>query len=142
MARPGPFFLVASMDVWQEIMATTVKLMNTRLYRLTTAGTGGGAVGVNALDPADGAGGATAMTLPTVKGTEGSLLALSAPYMMQTLAASALQVGPFVVWDFDRPRSKPLIIAAGAANGIAIKNVDAVAAGTVFINVWIDESNF
>lgn len=128
--------------IWQELMATTVNLMDTRLYRLTTAGTGGGVVGPTPFDPAESAAGATAMTLPTVKGSEGVLLALANPYMMQTLAVSAPQLGPIVVWDFDRLRSKPLIIAAGAANGIAIKNVDAVAGGSVFINVWFDESNF
>jgi hypothetical protein len=58
------------------------------------------------------------------------------------LGASPSSTNPILVWDFDRPRSKPLIIAAGATNGIAVKNLNAIAAATVFINVWLDESNF
>ena len=133
---------IRRIEIWQTGLATTVALMDTRIYRLTTAGTGGTAHTPNVLDPADGAAGFTAMTLPTVKGTEGVLFALSRPYMMQTLGASAQLNQPVLVWDFDRPRSKPLTIAAGTTNGIAIKNIDAVAAATVFINVWADESNF
>ena len=67
---------------------------------------------------------------------------MGAAYMMQTVGASAQLNEPILVWDFDRPRSKPLIIAAGTTNGIAIKNVTAVAAGTVYFNVWLDETSF
>jgi hypothetical protein len=79
-----------------------------------------------------------------VKGTETGANAImnGAIYMMQTLAVSSLIQHPGLVWDFDRPRSKPLIIAAGTTNGICIKNISAVAAGTVHINVWVDESSF
>jgi hypothetical protein len=94
------------------------------------------------MDPAEAASGATAMTLPTVKGTEGVNVALAAPYMIQTLGASTPFANPIVTWDFDRMRTKPPIIAAGVANGFAIKNVTAIAAATVTVMVWIDETNF
>lgn len=133
---------IRRIELMQLAMATTVLMMETRLYRLSTAGTGGTAHTPAPLDPSDSASGATCMTLPTAKGTEGSIVAWGAPYMMQTLTASAERDQPIAVWDFDRPRSKPLIIAAGTANGIAVKNVTAVAAATILFNVWFDESNF
>jgi hypothetical protein len=82
------------------------------------------------------------MTLPTVKGTEAAPICSARPYFMQTVAASNQLTQPVLVWDFDRPRSKPLIIAAGIANGIAIKSTTAIAAATVGFMVWLDESNF
>jgi hypothetical protein len=82
------------------------------------------------------------MVLPTAKGTETDLICMGKPYMVQTLGAGAQLNQPIMVFDFDRLRSKPLTIAAGAANGIAIKNITAVASGTVGFNVWFDESSF
>jgi hypothetical protein len=133
---------VRRIEVWQYALATAAALMDLRVYRLTTAGTGGTAFAAAPLDTTDAAAGAQPMLLPTVKGTEGILIVTGRPYMMQTIGASNQLSQPIAVWDFDRPRSKPLIIAAGVANGIAIKNVDAVAAGSIIVNVWLDESNF
>ena len=83
------------------------------------------------------------MSLPTVKGTEGVAIGRANPYLIQTMSATVgPPTAPLVVWDFDRPRSKPLIIAAGAANGIAVKNVTAVAGASITGTVWFDESNF
>jgi hypothetical protein len=82
------------------------------------------------------------MTLPTVKGTEGSRVALAAPYLMQTVAASNQLVNPVIVWDFDRPRSKPLIIQAGVTNGIALKATTGTAGASVLVMVWLTEANF
>jgi hypothetical protein len=133
---------IRRIELHQVGLATTAALMDTRIYRLTSAGTGGTTHGLGLLDPADAAAGASAMTLPTAKGTESSLFALAAPYLMQTLAASAPLWNPVLAWDFDRPRSKPLTIPAGVTNGIAIKNITAVAGASLFVNVWLDESNF
>jgi hypothetical protein len=133
---------IRRIEMWQAVMATAAAIMDLRMYRLTTAGTGGTVIGSSVLDPTDGAAGFTAMSLPTVKGTEGAALMAGMPYMMQTLGASTPPINPVVVWDFDRLRSKPLIISAGATNGIAIKNISAVAAGQVSFSVWIDESSF
>lgn len=128
--------------LWQNTMATTVTMMDVRVYRLTTAGTGGSAITPAPLDPSDGASGATAMTLPTVKGTESTGIVPGTMYMMQTLAASAQLNQPGLFWEFDLTHTKPLIINAGTTNGIAIKNITAVAAASVVINVWLDESSF
>ena len=133
---------IRRIEMHQTAVATTATLMDTRIYRLNTAGTGGTSHVPATLDTTDVASGATAMTLPTAKGTEAGLVFLSRPYMLQTISASTQFVNPILVWDFDRPRSKPLTISAGTSNGIAIKNIDAVAAGTLFFNVWFDETSF
>jgi hypothetical protein len=133
---------IRRVEMFQNVPATTVVLMETRLYRLTTAGTGGSAISAGALDTSDSAAGATVMSLPTAKGTETNVIGMGKPYMVQTLGAGAQLNQPIWVLDFDRLRSKPLIIAAGTANGIAIKNVTAVAAGTVGFNIWLDETTF
>jgi len=128
--------------VYLHQTATAVSLGAFQLVRLTTAGTGGTAITPNPLDPSDAAAGATAMTLPTVKGTEGALLWGGTALYEQTLTAGNQWVQPFAVWDFDRPRSKPPIIAAGVANGVALKQLTAIANATVSVVVLLDESNF
>lgn len=134
---------IRRIEMHQTTAVTTATLMNVLIFRLTSAGTGGTAITPTVVNPADGASGATAMTLPTVKGTEAaSPMYHAAPYMIQTIGASTPFNNPCLVWDFDRARSQPLIIAAGAANGIAIKNEGAVAAGTVRFTVWFDETSF
>lgn len=133
---------IRRIEMHQLAMATTVTVPIIQLFRLTTAGTGGTTLTPAALDPGDSASGATAMTLPSSKGTEGVQVGEGRPYLMQTLSASTPLVNPVWVMDFDRPRSKPLIISSGTANGIAVKIVTATAAATVAFNVWLDESSF
>ena len=133
---------IRRLQVIQSALATTAVLGQILIVRLSTAGTGGTAQTPAALDPADAASGATAMHLPTAKGTEGGILYESQPYFIQTLTASLPNWPILLDVDFDRLRPKPLIIAAGAANGIAIKQITAVAAATVWMNVWLDEANF
>jgi hypothetical protein len=133
---------IRRIEIHQVAAATAAVNQQFLLYRLSTAGTGGTVATPAPLDPADAASGATAMALPTVKGTEGTGILTAYGYLIQTIGASTIMPEPIVVWDFDRPRSKPLIIAAGAANGIAIKNGAAAAGATVQINVWLDEMAF
>ena len=140
MAGSSSNVRIRRIELWQQVMATTAAIMQVSIVRLSTAGTGGGAVSVNNLDAADAAAGATAMSLPTAKGTEPGTLINAGVYMMQTVAASAQLAGPSLVWDFDGLRFKSLVIAAGTSNGIALKNVTAIAAGTVHINVWLSET--
>jgi hypothetical protein len=134
---------VRRIEIHQLVAVTAAAIMSVSIVRLSTAGTGGTAVTAMPLDPSDAAAGATGMTLPTAKGTEAgaNVIAIGALYLTQTVAASAAIAQP-LIFDFDRPRSKPLIIAAGAANGICIKNTAAHAGATVGITVWVDESNF
>lgn len=132
---------VRSIEVFQIGLATTAAVTYIELYRLSTAGTGGTAVTPRPLDTTDAASGATAMALPTVKGTESLQIALKSFIAIQTVGASTVMTGPSVVFNFDQPRTKPLIIAAGAANGIALKFLGN--AGTTFqANILFDESSF
>lgn len=131
---------IRRIEIWQVTAITAGALFDLQLYRLTSAGTGGGAAGSSALDPSEAAAGATAQTLPSSKGTEGDLLARGYPYLIQTVGASESFTNPVLVWNFDQPRVPPLIIGAGTSNGIAIKNASSAAAGTVGIQVWFSET--
>lgn len=131
---------IRRIEIWQFALVTTAAVAQVDLFRLTTAGTGGGSLTPANLDPGDAAAGATGMSLPTGKGTEGSIIARAMPYLLQTVPASGPNFGPLFVWDFDRPRSKPLIIAAGTTNGIALKWITANTGATVTGTIWFDET--
>lgn len=133
---------VRRIEVAQMGLATTGAFCQWAVYRLSTAGTGGGAITPQLLDPADAAAGATAMTLPTAKGTEGALLWSGATPMTQTITATPAATNPILVLDFDDARRKPIHVAAGTSNGIALKNITAIAACTVVVTLWVTESNF
>ena len=133
---------IRRIEVIQYSVVTAAAFFLLRLHRLTTAGTGGTGVTPRPLDTTDAAAGTTAQVRPTSKGTEGVLVGGALPYTMQTLAASNAQMTPIYAWDFDRPRSKSLIIPAGTANGIAVKNISTAAAGALVFQVWFDEANF
>lgn len=133
---------VRRIRVWQTGLATTANIYNCELRRLTTAGTGGTVITPNPLDTGDAASGATAMTLPTVKGTEGVLLGWATSYWVQTISASTPTTEPLFVWDFEFQRTKPLIIAAGTSNGIAVKNIPGIAGAQVVVEVIFNESSF
>lgn len=129
--------------IWQVGLATTAAIGQWELRRLTTAGTGGTAFTPVAQDTNDAAPGATAMGLPTVNGTEASPPYRWATYFMQTVGASAQLSQP--IFDMSWPSGiggKPLRIGAGTANGIAVKNVTAIAAATVLIDLHFTEQNY
>ena len=131
--------------VYQVAMATAASTHDFILTRLTTAGTGGGVLGVATMDPADVAAGATAMSLPTTKGTEGASGGWRGQvYFNQTLpTALATPYGMLILdLDFDKLRVKPPIIAAGAANGLALKNATAIAGATVTVVAYLTEASF
>lgn len=133
---------IRRIEIWQHVMATTAVMAAFAIVRLSTAGTGGTVQTVASMDAADPAPGATCMSLPTVKGTETQFAVFGTGPLEQTIGTGINQPQPLAVWDFDRLRSKSLIIAAGTANGIAVKNLAAYAAATVWVNVWLDEANF
>ena len=133
---------VRRLELYQIAVCTTAAIMQLDIGRLTTAGTGGTAITPNPCDPSDAAAGAAGMTLPTAKGTEGALLWRGSAYMQQTISASTPHNLPILVVELDWNRTKPWTVAAGATNGIYVKNVSAVAAGTVAWTAWLDESSF
>src|SRR6266566_9463533 len=108
--------------VYQLTAATTGAVMTWRLFRLSTAGTGGTVIGSAALDPADAAAGATGMALPTVAGTTSNVMWIASSYLLQTVGASMApgELPKLLDIDFEQPHVKPLIIAAGTSNGISL----------------------
>lgn len=123
--------------IWQIGLAGAAGMSTWIIHRLSTAGTGGTAVGPRQHETTDAASGATAMTLPTAKGTEGVFLQR---WAMAMAAAHPVTVPPYQ-WG-QLPNQKPITIEAGTTNGIAIKSVTAVAGATVAGYVEIDETSF
>jgi hypothetical protein len=120
----------------QASNATSANLLSVQLIRLTTAGSGGSAITPLPMDTSDAAAGATAQQLPSSKGTEAAQpLFTSVILMRQAISATQSQIDD--VWEWQQlPNGKPIVIPAGTANGIAIKNVAAIASGTV--TGWIE----
>lgn len=129
---------VRSISIEQSSNAGAVNLMTAQIMRLTTAGTGGGAITPSKHDNGDAAAGATAMTLPTVKGTESTLLKRAT-----CAARAAFQSTAEDSWAWvQQPGVKPIIIPAGTSNGIAFKSITAIATATWNIHVEIVETAF
>lgn len=128
--------------IWvsQNNMATAASSMRVQLIRLTSAGTGGSATTPAPYDTSDAASGATAMTLPTVKGTEGTSLRIDNFQLIQTAPVGGGPNG--YALDFTGHHAKAIRIPAGATNGIAIKNVDAIAGAGLNVVVEIVEASF
>lgn len=110
------------------------------LWRLTSAGSGGGSVTAAPLDTGDNPAGATGMTLASSKGTEGTLI--WRPILPIRSAVSATG-GTNSIWEWAPMRGmKPLVIPMGTANGIAIKTVSSIATATLTVWVEFTESAF
>ena len=126
----------------QVANATASTPTTIEIWRLSTAGTTPATtVTPRPFETTDVASGATGMTLPSVKGTESvAWRGLILP-MRQTIAAAGSQVDGVFEW-YQKLGQKPLIIAAGTANGIVIKNVAAVAGGSLMVNIEFVETSF
>lgn len=129
--------------VFQVGLATTAAFCEWDLFRTTTAAPTGGTSFIPTPWQQGGLGsGATAMTLPTVKATEGNIMGRYSSYFLQTAGASTQFVQPMLDINFDQNRSRSLHVSSGTTNGIALKNVTAIAAATVRVNIWFTEANF
>jgi len=84
------------------------------------------------------------MTLPTVKGTESTKLLDLSSQTIQTVGTGGTGVNPLLLdLDFDKLlRGKAPRIAAGAANGLALKQLTGAAAATVVVEARISEASF
>lgn len=110
--------------------AGTAGVLDVRVLRTSTAGTGGTTVNARPFDAADtDPYGGVCMTLPTANGTEGNQLLQRA---IPTYAATG-SVG-VTEWRAD-DKSKPIIIGTSAANGICLKVVTGIASITVDIEI-------
>ena len=118
-------------------IAATVGTVRFEIVRLTSAGTGGGAITPSKLDNADAAAGATMMSLPGVKGAEGAFLW---PITVGSAGAAPQSAVNESTWTA-HPNSKPIIIPAGVANGIALK-CSGLAATTYDVAIEFVETAF
>lgn len=129
--------------IYQSQVATTAALMVWDLFRLTTAGTGGGSTTPAPLDTTDAASGATGMTLPTAQGTEGTRVFRFGAEVIQTVPTGGSGNAAILVdYTWDGLRTKCPRIPSGTANGLAIKNVTAVANMLVNVVATITEAPF
>jgi hypothetical protein len=140
MAGASNYVRIRRIRVEQLASATTAAICNFQILRLTTAGTGGSVMTPRPWDSGDTAATATSMQVPTAKGTEGVELLRFAIAMRQAVSGTASPADD-PVWEWAQlPGQKPLIIPAGTANGICVKNTTAVAAATVMVSVEFVET--
>ena len=138
MAGASKAVVLRALLVTQLAAAGSATVGQFELRRLTSAGTGGTAVTAGSTDPGDASAGAAAMTLPSSKGTEGGLLWIQGGILLATVAVAG--AGPVLSYPtFDLLRGKPIRIAAGTSNGVALKIVTAIASGTVLITAVVSE---
>jgi hypothetical protein len=125
---------IRRITIYQYGAANATRQVRFGVYRLSTAGTGGSAITPDPLDPASAASGATAATLPSSKGTEGvDVGGLHNAIIQSTITNQT--ANPLLDLDFGLGRERPLWIAAGASNGIALKNLvaDSTATYDIFL---------
>lgn len=115
-----------------SIAGATATTASYSVFRVTTAGTGGGTVTARPMDVGDAAAGATGMTLPTAKGTESVEL-----YRLHhaTIAAAPIATKDAMDEWVAAPGSKGILIPAGTSNGIVLKSLNAVAATQVVVEI-------
>lgn len=121
-------------EIEQQTMAGSAAIAEIRVYRTTTAGSGGGSISCYPVDGADTSPyGGVAMTLPSSKGTEGVLLYQC---RLPLLAAVPTATGVTALRRWERhPYEKPLIIAPATTNGLVWKIVTGIATSTVNITI-------
>ena len=141
MAGPSLNVRIRSIRIEQAGLITAAAIFLASFVRLTSAGSGGSALTPSKLDNSDLAAGATAMQAPTANGTEGAVLATRTLWPIQTASTAGAPGGIWTEWRQDA-NNKPIIIPAGAANGLAIKNVNARAGLTVYVSVEFVETSY
>lgn len=126
-------------EIEQQTLAGAAAIAEIRVYRTTTAGTGGTSI---SCFPADGGDtspyAGVGMTLPTAKGTEGALLY---QFRLPLLAAAptATAVTSLRRWE-QNVYEKPWIIAPATTNGLTWKLITGIATSTLNITIGFTTS--
>lgn len=122
----------------QFALATTSDTVRINVSRLTSAGSGGTVVTPTRFNLGDPAAGATCRSLPSTKGTE-----IDALIRLSLGLASADPIGPTARYEWrSQQGAQPIIVPAGAANGLCLINVVAAASASVNVGIEFDESSF
>lgn len=119
---------ILKIQLQQSTLAGSADTADIRLFRTTTAGTGGTSVSARSLDGGDTdpyAG--ICMTVPSSKGTEGNQLD---QIRLGVRAAQPMDNSTQYIWTAT-DRAKPIILAPTITNGLAVKCVSAVASGKI-----------
>lgn len=126
----------------QTSNAASASAISLQVLRTTTAApTGGTALTPGSFDTSDAAAGATGRSLPTVKGTESTVLLEGRVLMRQTIATTGAQENDRWEWRVT-PTGKPIIIPAGTTNGLVIKSTVAVGSGGAVVTMEFTETAF
>lgn len=129
----------------QVVSATSAAAWTFNLLRTTTAApTGGTAITPAPFDTSDAAAGAAGRSLPTVKGTESTVIAVPTLLARQAIATTGAQADPWWEWrsGLSGGHGKPIIIPAGVANGLVVKTNTASAATTFHVYMEFTETAF
>ena len=128
---------IKRIEIEQDTAATAAALLRLGVFRLTSAGTGGGGLAVVSHDTTDPAAGATAMFNPTTNGIEGARL-------MDALLGMAA-AHPFTsrktLYEYVPGRTKAWRVPAGTSNGLALKITLAVGGAGIAIHVEFVEGD-
>lgn len=128
-------------EVEQQTLAGAAAIAEIRVYRTTTAGTGGTSISCYPVDGADTSPyGGVGMTLPTGKGTEGVLLYQC---RLPLLAAVPTATGVSALRRWERhPYEKPWIAGTATTNGFAWKLITGIATSTVNITIGFTVTSY
>jgi len=138
MADSSNKIRVRRVTVSQYAVAPAAGTTLFELVRLTTAGTGGSALTARPLDTTEVAFGGDVRSAVGTPGTVGANLGFRGMAIR-----TAEPAGDWIEWDFDRPRSKSIIIAAGTANGLLFRaNSGYTGGGALSIEVLFETSPF
>jgi hypothetical protein len=124
--------------VQQFALASAVGTLAVQIFRITVAGSAGTSWTPKLLDTSDAASGATAKTLETGGTEEGNPIIRG---QLTLRAAQPVLDSDGFRWE-QHPRQKAIIIPAGTANGLAIKNTTSDSTATVVCRIDFDEANF
>lgn len=132
---------IRRITIEQAANATASGAIRISVKRITTAEAAGTSITPSPFDPSDAASGATAKTLPTV-GAEGAILWTAYLTLRQTVSATGSAADdPVYVWQ-QLPNQKPIVIAAGTTNGIALVPSIGVAGATADITIEFVETSY
>lgn len=132
---------IRKITIEQAGSATAAGSIRISIRRITTAEAAGTAITPSPFDPSDAASGATAKTLPTA-GAEGAVLGTAYLTLRQAVSATGSAADdPAYVWQ-QLPNQKPIIIAAGTTNGIALVAGTGVAGATADITIEFVETSY
>jgi hypothetical protein len=142
MAGAATIVRIRRIRMEQDGLVTAAAVSTWSVGRLTAAGTGGTALTPQKMDTADTLGSTAAFAVPNA--THGTIAATyhfrRSLFLVQTAPVGGLGN---VAWEWlAMPGGKPLIIPAGVANGIAVRNQTARAGGSVSIEVEFTETSF